>query len=77
MVLGAGHPMGPLTLGDYVGLDTTKFVIDGWHKRHPENPLFNPSPLLDSLVAKNHLGVKTGKGFYEYNADGTKKKPQL
>ena len=72
MVLGAGHPMGPLTLADYVGLDTTKFVIDGWHQRHPENPLFNPSPLLDSLVSQGHLGVKTGKGFYQYNPDGTK-----
>jgi len=44
--LGAGYPMGPFELCDYVGLDTTKFVIDGWHKAHPEQPLFNPSALV-------------------------------
>ncbi|KAI0236048.1 hypothetical protein LSAT2_013394 [Lamellibrachia satsuma] len=43
MKLGAGHPMGPLELSDYVGLDTSTFIIDGWHRMYPENPLFNPS----------------------------------
>ena len=42
--------MGPFQLLDYVGLDTCKFIVDGWHKLHPENPLFNPSPLLDKMV---------------------------
>ena len=66
MKLGAGHPMGPFELADYVGLDTTKFIIDGWHKNYPDNPLFNPSPMLDKLVAEGKLGMKTGEGFYKY-----------
>lgn len=66
MKLGAAHPMGPLELSDYVGLDITKFIIDGWHQRFPDNPLFNPSPLLDKLVSEGKLGVKTGEGFYNY-----------
>ena len=66
MKLGAGYPMGPIELLDYVGLDTTKFILDGWHEAYPENPLFAPSPMLNSLVAEGRLGVKTGHGFYEY-----------
>lgn len=67
MKLGAGHPMGPFELADYVGLDVTKFIIDGWHERFPDNPLFNTSPLLDRLVQEGKLGVKTGEGFYKYS----------
>jgi 3-hydroxyacyl-CoA dehydrogenase len=44
--------MGPFQLLDYVGLDTCKFIVDGWHKLHPANPLFNPSPLLDKMVPR-------------------------
>ncbi|XP_033108301.1 hydroxyacyl-coenzyme A dehydrogenase, mitochondrial-like [Anneissia japonica] len=66
MKLGAGHPMGPFELLDYVGLDVTKFIMDGWHKDFPDNPLFNPSPSIDKLVAEGKLGVKTGEGFYNY-----------
>jgi len=66
MKLGAGHPMGPFELADYVGLDTMKFIIDGWHKNYPENELFKPSPMLDKLVAEGKLGMKTGEGFYKY-----------
>lgn len=65
--LGAGHPMGPFELSDYVGLDVTKFIIDGWHKRFPDNPLFNPSPLLDKFVQEGKLGVKSGEGFYKHS----------
>lgn len=67
MKLGAGYPMGPLELADYVGLDTNKFILDGWHKKYPDQPLFNPIPLLDKLVAEGKLGVKAGEGFYKYD----------
>ena len=67
MKLGAGYPMGPFELTDYVGLDTTKFILDGWHEKYPEEPLFNPSPLINQLVAEGKLGVKSGEGFYKYD----------
>ncbi|GBP18058.1 Hydroxyacyl-coenzyme A dehydrogenase, mitochondrial [Eumeta japonica] len=67
MKLGAGYPMGPLELADYVGLDTNKFILDGWHKKYPNEPLFNPIPLLNKLVSEGKLGVKTGQGFYTYD----------
>uniref|UniRef100_A0A3B3SQH7 Hydroxyacyl-coenzyme A dehydrogenase, mitochondrial n=1 Tax=Paramormyrops kingsleyae TaxID=1676925 RepID=A0A3B3SQH7_9TELE len=66
MKLGAGYPMGPFELLDYVGLDTSKFIIDGWHAMEPENPLFAPSPMLNKLVAEGKLGKKTGEGFYKH-----------
>ncbi|KAJ7407500.1 Hydroxyacyl-coenzyme A dehydrogenase, mitochondrial [Willisornis vidua] len=66
MKLGAGYPMGPFELLDYVGLDTSKYIIDGWHSLEPNNPLFAPSPLLNKLVAEKKLGKKTGEGFYKY-----------
>lgn len=72
MQLGCGHPMGPLTLLDYVGLDTTLFIIDGWHRRFPNDPLFVPPKSLRELVAAGKLGRKSGQGFYAW--DGDKKK---
>lgn len=72
MKLGAGYPMGPFTLLDYVGLDVTKFIIDGWNADFPNEPLFKPSPLLSKLVAEGKLGVKSGQGFYKYDASGKK-----
>jgi len=67
MKLGAGYPMGPLELTDYVGLDTTKFIIDGWHEKYPDESLYEPSQLVDQLVSEGKLGVKSGEGFYKYN----------
>ncbi|XP_060042253.1 hydroxyacyl-coenzyme A dehydrogenase, mitochondrial isoform X1 [Erinaceus europaeus] len=66
MKLGAGYPMGPFELIDYVGLDTTKFIIEGWHEMDSQNPLFQPCPSLDKLVAEKKLGKKTGEGYYKY-----------
>merc|ERR1712244_153968 len=46
MKLGAGYPMGPIQLADYVGLDTCKFILDGWSAKYPDVRLFAQSPLL-------------------------------
>ncbi|CAH1795458.1 unnamed protein product [Owenia fusiformis] len=66
MKLGAGYPMGPFELCDYVGLDTTKFIVQGWHELDPDQPLFKPSELVNKLVAEGKLGMKSGEGFYSY-----------
>ena len=59
--------MGPFVLADYVGLDTLKFIMDGWHAKYPEETLFKPSKMLDDLVADGAFGVKAGRGFYDYS----------
>ncbi|KAM3622946.1 uncharacterized protein V6R79_005272 [Siganus canaliculatus] len=66
MKLGAGYPMGPFELSDYVGLDTLKFIVDGWYAMDPSNPLFAPSEYLNRLVAEGKFGRKTGEGYYKY-----------
>ncbi|XP_028291690.1 hydroxyacyl-coenzyme A dehydrogenase, mitochondrial [Gouania willdenowi] len=66
MKLGAGYPMGPFELSDYVGLDTIKFIIDGWCEKDPGNPLFKSSEMLNKLVSEGKLGRKSGEGFYKY-----------
>lgn len=66
MKLGAGHPMGPFQLSDYIGNDTNKFIMDGWSERFPEETLFRQSELLNSLVEQGKLGRKTGEGFHKY-----------
>jgi len=66
MKLGAGHPMGPFELADYVGLDTNKFIMDGWSERYPDETLFRQSELLNKMVAEGKLGRKTGEGFFNY-----------
>lgn len=66
MKLGAGHPMGPIELSDYVGLDTTYHILMGWHEKEPDNPLFKPVPALEKLVKEGKYGVKSGEGFYKY-----------
>jgi len=67
MKLGAGYPMGPIELADYVGLDTNYNILKGWHENNPDNPIFNPLPSLEKLVKEGKLGVKTGEGFYKYD----------
>jgi len=66
MKLGAGYPMGPFELSDYVGLDTCKFIMDGWSAKYPDEQLFEQSDLLNKLVKEGNLGRKVGKGFYDY-----------
>ncbi|KAI6232237.1 hypothetical protein M3Y95_00465300 [Aphelenchoides besseyi] len=66
MKLGASYPMGPFELADYVGLDTVKFIQDGWRKVDPQNTLFRESKLLNKLVSEGKLGIKSGQGFYSY-----------
>jgi 3-hydroxybutyryl-CoA dehydrogenase len=67
MKLGMAHPMGPLQLADFIGLDVCcsilKVLQDGFG-----NPKFAPCPLLVNMVTAGHLGVKTGEGFYKYTA---------
>ena len=67
MKLGAGYPMGPIELLDYVGLDTSKYIVDGWKKRYPDNTSFKTSELLDKIVGEGKFGKKTGAGFYKYS----------
>ncbi|HEY7824066.1 MAG TPA: 3-hydroxybutyryl-CoA dehydrogenase [Acidimicrobiia bacterium] len=65
MRLGANHPMGPLELTDFVGLDTTKFIADILFEEFKE-PLYSPPPLLARMVEAGLHGRKTGEGFYSY-----------
>jgi 3-hydroxyacyl-CoA dehydrogenase len=69
MQLGCGHPMGPLTLTDYVGLDTTLFILQGWKERYPDEPAFEVPKILETMVAEGKLGRKTGEGFYKWDGD--------
>jgi len=64
--LGLGYPMGPIMLSDYVGLDTLKYVYDGWSTLYPEKELFQPCDLLNKVVGEGKFGVKSGEGFYNY-----------
>ncbi len=65
MVLGLNHPMGPLTLLDLLGLDTTLFIADAMYGEFKDSRYAAP-PLLRRMVTAGHLGRKTGKGFYDY-----------
>jgi 3-hydroxybutyryl-CoA dehydrogenase len=65
MVLGAGHPMGPLTLADLIGLDVCLAVAESLHEEYAER-VYAPPPLLRRMVAAGHLGRKTGRGFHRY-----------
>lgn len=69
MQLGAGHPMGPLELADYVGLDTTFSILSGWKQSYPHEPAFIIPECLADKVAKGELGRKSGKGFYIWDGD--------
>ena len=65
MKLGCGYPMGPFTLLDYVGLDTTLWAAEAIYEEY-KDPLYAPPPLLRRMVLSGMCGKKTGKGFYDY-----------
>jgi 3-hydroxybutyryl-CoA dehydrogenase len=65
MTLGCGHPMGPLTLLDFVGLDTVYYIANIMFDEFRESA-YAPPPLLKRMVLAGHLGRKTGRGFYVY-----------
>jgi 3-hydroxybutyryl-CoA dehydrogenase len=64
--LGLNHPMGPLTLLDFVGLDTCLFIADAMYEEY-KDPRYAAPPLLRRMVLAGHLGRKSGKGFYDYS----------
>ncbi len=65
MKLGMNHPMGPLTLADFIGLDVCLAIMDVLHEGFGD-PKYRPCPLLRRMVAAGHLGRKSGHGFYKY-----------
>jgi 3-hydroxybutyryl-CoA dehydrogenase len=64
--LGLNHPMGPLTLLDYVGLDTTLYISDILYNGYNKDPRYATPPLLKKMVDEGRLGRKVGKGVYDY-----------
>jgi 3-hydroxybutyryl-CoA dehydrogenase len=66
MKLGMAHPMGPLQLADYIGLDVCKNILEIMEAGF-ENDKYKPAALLIKMVAEGKLGVKSGSGFYDYN----------
>ncbi len=70
VTLGLGHPMGPFTLLDFVGLDTTYYIAEAMYQEF-KDPRFAAPPLLKQMVLAGHLGRKSGKGFYDYTAGGS------
>jgi 3-hydroxybutyryl-CoA dehydrogenase len=66
MKLGCGHPMGPLTLCDFIGLDVLYSVCDSLYEEFKRDE-YAPPPLMKRMVVSGHLGRKTGRGFYEYD----------
>ena len=73
MKLGMAHPMGPLQLADFIGLDVCLSILRVLHEGLGQ-PKYAPNPLLVAMVTAGDLGVKSGRGFYDY-ANGTKDAP--
>lgn len=71
MRLGAGHPMGPLALCDFIGNDTMMRIAQVMHGEYQE-PRYAPPPLLKRMVALGYLGRKAGRGFYDYATEPPK-----
>ena len=68
MIAGASHPMGPLTLADFVGLDTLASIAGVMHDAYAEERFAAPDTLVD-LVEAGNFGRKSGKGFYDYSGE--------
>ena len=68
MVLGCGHPMGPLTLCDFVGIDTLCRISEIMFEEYRESR-YAPPPLLRRLVAMERFGRKSGQGFYDWRGE--------
>ena len=66
MKLGANHPMGPLALGDLIGLDVCLAIMETLFNEYGD-PKYRPNPLLRKMVRANKLGMKTGEGFFDYS----------
>ena len=71
MTLGMRHPMGPLALADFIGLDTCLAILEILHDGFGD-PKYRPCPLLRRMVDAGHLGKKSGRGFYEYGPEGAR-----
>ncbi|KAB2913872.1 MAG: 3-hydroxybutyryl-CoA dehydrogenase [Bacteroidetes bacterium] len=69
MKLGMAHPMGPLQLADFIGLDVCKAILEVMYEGFG-NPKYAPCPLLVNMVTAKNLGVKSGRGFYDYSHGG-------
>jgi 3-hydroxybutyryl-CoA dehydrogenase len=65
MKLGMAHPMGPLQLADFIGLDVCLSILKVLHEGFG-NPKYAPCPLLANMVQAGYLGIKSGEGFYRY-----------
>ena len=66
--LGLNHPMGPLTLLDFVGIDTTLYIADVMYEEY-RDPKYAAPPLLRKMVTAGYYGRKNGRGFYDYDLD--------
>ena len=71
MKLGANHPMGPLELGDFIGLDICLAIMDVLYTETCDSK-YRACPLIRKMVRGGNLGAKSGRGFYVYNTDRTK-----
>ncbi|MDC0201854.1 3-hydroxybutyryl-CoA dehydrogenase [Flavobacteriales bacterium] len=72
MILGMSHPMGPLHLADFIGLDVCLSILEVMHEGL-KNPKYTPSKTLIDMVSEGKLGIKSGEGFYDYS-DGARNK---